>query len=118
VVEASIVVHGERTHVFLNGEHYLIELMDPLAHVGEQVQAEGNLRAITPGRVVALLAKPGARVLKGAPLVILEAMKMEHTTRAPEDGVCESFNVVVGDLVAEGSELVKFIADSARETNP
>jgi 3-methylcrotonyl-CoA carboxylase alpha subunit len=118
VIEASIVVHGERTHVFLNGEHYLIELMDPLAHVGEQVQAEGNLRAITPGRVVALLAKPGARVLKGAPLVILEAMKMEHTTRAPEDGVCESFNVVVGDLVAEGSELVKFIADSARETNP
>jgi 3-methylcrotonyl-CoA carboxylase alpha subunit len=57
---------------------------------------------------VALLVEPGARVVKGQPLLILEAMKMEHTTSAPADGICEAFNVAVGEQVSEGAELVRF----------
>ena len=55
-----------------------------------------------------MLVKPGARVARGEPLLILEAMKMEHTLCAPADGVCEAFNAAVGEQVTEGSELVQF----------
>jgi 3-methylcrotonyl-CoA carboxylase alpha subunit len=58
-----------------------------------------------PGRVIALLAEPGP-VEKGAPLLILEAMKMEHTIRAPAAGMLKGFRYAVGDQVAEGAELV------------
>nr|WP_230371379.1 acetyl-CoA carboxylase biotin carboxyl carrier protein subunit [Paludibacterium denitrificans] len=44
-----------------------------------------------PGRVVALVAAAGASVSKGAPLLIVEAMKMEHTVTAPADGVVKAF---------------------------
>jgi 3-methylcrotonyl-CoA carboxylase alpha subunit len=61
-----------------------------------------------PGKVIALLAEPGAAVEKGAPLLVLEAMKMEHTISAPRAGTVKSFRYVAGDQVAEGVELVEF----------
>ncbi len=109
-LQAQVISERWRYDVFLQGAHFSLELVDPLAHVGEEATAEGGIRALMPGRVVALLAEPGARVGKGQPLLILEAMKMEHTLSAPADGVCEGFNVAVGDQVAEGADLVKFKA--------
>jgi 3-methylcrotonyl-CoA carboxylase alpha subunit len=94
--------------VFINGAHHVIQWHDPLAHVAEQALAEGGIRALMPGKVVALLVQPGARVLTGEPLLVLEAMKMEHTTCAPADGICEAFKVALGEQVAEGTELVQF----------
>jgi 3-methylcrotonyl-CoA carboxylase alpha subunit len=111
ILKADVSVQGSRCDVFLEGRHHIIERIDPLAHVGEAVAAEGGIRALMPGKVVALLVETGAHVVKGQPLLILEAMKMEHTTTAPADGVCEGFNVAVGEQVAEGTELVKFHAD-------
>jgi 3-methylcrotonyl-CoA carboxylase alpha subunit len=111
--EASVVLRGKRCDVFLNSNHFIIELVDPLAHVGEPAETEGHLRALMPGRVVALLVKAGARVERGEPLLILEAMKMEHTMSAPANGVCEAFNVEIGEQVTEGRELVRFRADVA-----
>ena len=61
-----------------------------------------------PGKVIALLAKPGAVVDKGAPLLVLEAMKMEHTITAPRAGTVKSFRCAAGEQVAEGVELVEF----------
>jgi 3-methylcrotonyl-CoA carboxylase alpha subunit len=104
--DATSLVRDGRCDVFLRGVHHRFEYVDPLAHVGEQAVAEGNIRAIMPSRIVALLVKPGARVARGEPLLILEAMKMEHTLGAPADGICEAFNVAVGEQVTEGSELV------------
>jgi 3-methylcrotonyl-CoA carboxylase alpha subunit len=112
VVTARAIIEGERCDVFIDGRHYPVERIDPLSHVGEVASAEGGIRALMPGRVVALLVAPGAHVTKGTPLLILEAMKMEHTTFAPADGVCEAFNVAVGEQVSEGSELVKFNNDA------
>jgi 3-methylcrotonyl-CoA carboxylase alpha subunit len=111
-LRADVILDAGRCDVFLEGDHYTLDLLDPLAHVGEDVAAEGGIRALMPGRVVALLVEPGAHVQKGQPLLILEAMKMEHVTGAPADGVCEAFNVAVGDQVSEGVELVRFKADS------
>ncbi len=107
-VRADAILKGERCDVFIDADHFLLERIDPLAHVGEIASDESGIRALMPGRVVALLVEPGARVVKGQPLLILEAMKMEHTTSAPADGICEAFNVAVGEQVSDGAELVRF----------
>jgi len=60
-----------------------------------------------PGKVIRVLAQAGARVAKGDALVILEAMKMEHTIAAPRDGVIAQVFFAAGELVAEGAELLK-----------
>jgi len=52
------------------------------------------------------MVKPGDSVEKGASLVVLEAMKMEHTIAAPAAGVVVAVNYGVGDRVAEGADLV------------
>jgi propionyl-CoA carboxylase alpha chain/3-methylcrotonyl-CoA carboxylase alpha subunit len=67
--------------------------------------SDGSLRAPMPGKIVAAPAKPGDSVAKGAPVVVLEAMKMEHALVAPFDGVVESVAAAVGDQVGEGAVL-------------
>jgi 3-methylcrotonyl-CoA carboxylase alpha subunit len=81
----------------------------PKHHGGEGQGVEGRLVAPMPGRVVAWLAEPGSDVEKGAPLLILEAMKMEHTITAPSAGKLEGFRFAVGEQVTEGAELVDFV---------
>ena len=63
--------------------------------------------------VVKLAVADGDPVVKGDLVLVLEAMKMEHTTCAPSDGVCQAFKVTVGEQVSEGAELVEFISEPA-----
>jgi 3-methylcrotonyl-CoA carboxylase alpha subunit len=65
-----------------------------------------------PGKVIALVATVGVRVEKGAALLILEAMKMEHTITAPAAGRLKAFCYAVGDQVGDGAELVEFEAET------
>jgi 3-methylcrotonyl-CoA carboxylase alpha subunit len=81
-------------------------LVDPLAHAGEEDVHGGHLMAPMSGTVVAVLVEPGERVGKGTPLMILEAMKMEHTIAAPAAGVVAAVNFRAGDRVKEGADLV------------
>lgn len=72
------------------------------------------LLALMPGKVIALVAAEGAKVEeKGAPLLILEAMKMEHTITAPAAGTVKAFRFGVGDQAGDGAELVEFEAAAA-----
>lgn len=73
----------------------------------------GNLNAPMNGTLVALLVDEGTEVHKGDTLLVMEAMKMEHTIIAPSDGVVTEFYFQAGDLVDGGSELLAFEA-----TNP
>ena len=107
---ATVVVAGEKRHVFLHGRCFVLAAVDPLYHAGEGGGAEGGLTAPMPGKVIALVASAGARVDKGAPLLILEAMKMEHTICAPAAGTVKAFRYAVGEQVSDGAELVDFEA--------
>ncbi|MBK8336955.1 MAG: acetyl/propionyl/methylcrotonyl-CoA carboxylase subunit alpha [Sterolibacteriaceae bacterium] len=109
-LEAVVVVAAEKRHVFLHGRAWLLVRVDPLGHAGEAGAAEGGLVAPMPGKVIALIARAGEAVAKGAPLLVLEAMKMEHTIAAPRDGVVRAFRYAVGEQVADGAELVDFAA--------
>ncbi|MDN5917675.1 MAG: biotin/lipoyl-binding protein, partial [Pseudonocardia sp.] len=65
----------------------------------------GSLLAPMPGTVIRVLAEPGSAVEAGRPLVVLEAMKMEHTVAAPVDGVVGQITVAHGDQVDTGQVL-------------
>ncbi len=103
---ATVVALGESRHVFAGGAHRRLRLIDPLAHAGEVEAHGGHLIAPMSGTVIAVMVKVGDRVAKGAPLVILEAMKMEHTIVAPSDGIVSAVNFRAGERVGEGADLV------------
>jgi 3-methylcrotonyl-CoA carboxylase alpha subunit len=65
-----------------------------------------------PGKVIAISVKTGDAVKAGAPLVVLEAMKMEHTLRATSDGIVARLNVALGDQVTDGALIVALEAPS------
>ncbi len=99
---------GERMHVFDGSAHYALDVVDRLAHAGEDDHPQGGLVAAMPGRISALLAEPGVTVDKDTPLLVMEAMKMEYTVRAPAKGIVKGFHYQVGDQVADGATLVDF----------
>ena len=72
--------------------------------------ADAGLAAPMNGTIVALLADVGSTVEADAPLLVMEAMKMEHTIRAPAAGVVQAFYYQPGDLVDGGAELLDFAA--------
>jgi 3-methylcrotonyl-CoA carboxylase alpha subunit len=90
------------------GQRVLFELYDPYHYVAQAAGNEGRLTAMMPGRVVKLLAKAGDMVKKGQPLIIMEAMKMEHTIVSPKDGVIDRAAFAEGELVPADAVLFAF----------
>ncbi|AXA93345.1 acetyl/propionyl/methylcrotonyl-CoA carboxylase subunit alpha [Massilia sp. YMA4] len=109
-VQGCVRRDGDAFHVFVGGGHHTLHYNDPLAHAGEVESEGGRLTAPMPGKVVAVLAKQGQDVKKGEPLVIMEAMKMEHTIAAPHDGTVDEVLYAVGDQVTDGAPLLAFRA--------
>jgi 3-methylcrotonyl-CoA carboxylase alpha subunit len=96
-------------HLFSEGGYRRISLRDEL-HGLDVDAGGGTLAAPMPGKIVAVMVKPGQKVDKGTPLVVLEAMKMEHTITAPADGVVKEIHYAPGEQVLEGAELIAFEA--------
>ena len=105
---ASVVSVDEMRTVFLQGSTYSLLRDDALHRVDAGDSHGGGLTAPMPGKVVALLAQPGQKVDKGTPLLILEAMKMEHTITAPAAGTVKTFCYAAGEQVSDGAALVEF----------
>jgi len=105
---ASVVAVDDKRIIFLNGSTYSLLRDDPLHRVDAGDSQGGGLTAPMPGKVVALLAQPGQKVDKGTPLLILEAMKMEHTITAPAAGIVKAFCYAAGEQVGDGAALVEF----------
>ncbi|MEK0435293.1 MAG: hypothetical protein RL369_1342 [Pseudomonadota bacterium] len=110
-VVGRVIRDGDRFHVFWQGQHRVLQWSDPIAHAGEHEAEGGRLTAPMPGKIVQLMVSAGEQVTKGAPLLIMEAMKMEHTISAPANGKVETLNYAVGDQVAEGAQLLSFVAE-------
>jgi 3-methylcrotonyl-CoA carboxylase alpha subunit len=107
-LRAAVVASNERRHVFFEGRAWPLAVVDTLHVGGTGEEVAGGLRAPMPGKVIALAVEPGTQVEKGAPLLVLEAMKMEHTISAPRKGVVKAFRFAPGDQVSDGAELVDF----------
>lgn len=75
--------------------------------------AEGSLLAPLPASVVSVAVEPGQHVATGATIVVLEAMKMQHTITAPHGGVVEELNVAPGQQVESGAVLAVIEGDEA-----
>jgi len=104
--KARAVRDGRDWHIFIGGAHRRLTLHDELE--GLDIDAGGgSLAAPMPGKVIAVMVKAGEKVSKGAPLLILEAMKMEHTIFAPGDGVVKEIHYAAGEQVPEGAELLR-----------
>ena len=96
--------------VFADGTSRTLRLVDPLDVTQYEAVAsgEGAVRAPLPGKIIDLRVKAGDKVSKGQALLVLEAMKMEHTLAAPADGTVKTVRYAVGEQVTEGAELVEF----------
>ncbi len=107
-LQVDVVVAGERRIVFHAGRAWPLVCVDALHQQGTGDDSHGGLMAPMPGKVIAWLVEPGTKVDKGAPLLVLEAMKMEHTLQAPAAGVVKGFKYAPGEQVGEGVALVEF----------
>jgi 3-methylcrotonyl-CoA carboxylase alpha subunit len=101
---ASAVRAGEDWHVFCNGDYRRFSLAALAAEVDDA--SGGSLAAPMPGKIIKVLAQAGAQVAKGDALLILEAMKMEHTITAPAAGRVKEIHYGAGEQVLEGAELI------------
>ncbi|WPZ34120.1 acetyl-CoA carboxylase biotin carboxylase subunit [Thalassobaculum sp. OXR-137] len=106
-----VIADRDRRTVLAQGRSWTVAVIDPLAGLDDASEAGGRLVAPMPAKVVAVAVSEGDSVKKGATLIVLEAMKMEHTISAPADGVVAGLPVAAGDLVEEGADLVVFEAD-------
>ncbi len=110
---ATVVRQGRDLTVLCRGHSHRLTLRDPL-EAGEDGETEvGALTAPLPGKVIQVAVSQGDTVARGEPLMIVEAMKMEHTIAAPADGVVEKIHFAVGDQVSEGAVLLVLRAPEA-----
>ncbi|MAM13914.1 MAG: methylcrotonoyl-CoA carboxylase [Rhizobiaceae bacterium] len=101
----SIVIAGSRV-LFDRGNAW--EIRQPTTQTAQSSSStgDGSILSPLPGLITSVDIQPGQKVAKGDRLVIVEAMKMEHTLRAPFDGLIEAIKVAVGSKVSEGHLVV------------
>ncbi|MFT5452894.1 MAG: 3-methylcrotonyl-CoA carboxylase alpha subunit [Enterobacterales bacterium] len=104
-IDVEVVEHAEKLHLLSHGQTVELGFVNN-DHDDNSVQSEGNLTAPMPGRVIAVNVNAGDTVAENQPLLILEAMKMEHTISAPTAGVVSEILYKVGELVEDGAELI------------
>jgi acyl-CoA carboxylase subunit alpha len=107
----DIVSVNERYYVSSTLGSQVIERLP--RHPIHQVALEGGFASSPmPGQVLKILVGVGQQVTPDEPLIILEAMKMEHTMRAAVDGVVEEILVKQGDIVGPGQTLIRITTDN------
>ncbi len=105
VISAGLFVNQQQVNVFSNGT-YTFEFPDPLSADETDGAGGDQIVAPMPGLIKVVSVKPGDQVVQGDVLLVLEAMKMEHTLTAPRDGVIAEVPGVVEAQVESGAVLV------------
>ena len=101
-----VAVHDSTLTLFEHDATTRFEVIDPLATSTAGTAAGGSLNAPMPGKILATYVTVGQTVQRGDALVLMEAMKMEHTISAPDDGVVAEVCYGEGDTVDDGAVLV------------
>ena len=118
VLHLDVDGHRQQATLASTADGFTLYLADGACHFHEVLpdtgesdsnDANAGLAAPMNGTLVTLLVEPGTTVEMGTPLLVMEAMKMEHTIKAPEDGKVETFYYQPGDLVDGGAELLSFL---------
>jgi len=104
-VRAHVVKVGSTRYVALGGHSWRLEPPKPVGRKREV--GGGSLHATMPGKVLDVLVEEGQEVEAGAPLVLLEAMKMELRITAPNAGIVRKVHVSAGEIVDQGQSLVE-----------
>jgi biotin carboxyl carrier protein len=105
---------GDRVFVACGGSVYEVRRDSPAAARGRRAgtgEHGAGLLAPMPGRVRKTLVRPGEKIAKGDVVLVLEAMKMEHAIRAPQDGIVTKLDHRDGDLVEAGTVLAEITAE-------
>jgi len=105
---------GDDLTIMLGGVNHKLTVIDPLKPAHSEASGVGKLTAPMPGKLTQVLVAAGDAVKRGAPLLVVEAMKMEHTITAPMDGTIDRVRYAVGDLVEDGAELIAFVDEKAK----
>ncbi|MFT7405336.1 acetyl/propionyl/methylcrotonyl-CoA carboxylase subunit alpha [Zhongshania sp.] len=117
VMKADINGRKLTATISAHGGSYSLFSAEPTLHfaihgpdLGDNSNDAGEDQLVAPmnGTVVSHLVETSSSVVKGTPLMIMEAMKMEHTIRAPADGIVKAFYFQAGELVSGGAELIQF----------
>jgi len=98
---------GDSLYLEWDDELHHIQRLDPIAEAEASHQHHGGLTAPMNGSIVRVLVEAGQQVEAGTALVVLEAMKMEHSIRAPHAGIVKALYCSEGELVSEGAALVE-----------
>jgi acetyl/propionyl-CoA carboxylase alpha subunit len=108
--ESSEIFHcvrdGETVHLFFRGVAYRLREEREGGRAAQR-HAGGGLEAPMPGKVIKVNVEPGQSVVRGAEILVVEAMKMENALRAPRDGRVKSVAARVGEMVSPGRVLVE-----------
>jgi len=107
-LSASAHVDDTMVAIWLDGRQTVFDRLDPLADVADLEESDDRLVAPMSGKVIQVLLDAGSDVEAGTPILVLEAMKMEHTIAAPADGTVSEIHFQAGDQVDEGAQLVDF----------
>ena len=105
---ANVVRLGDQLSATTPRGRYDLRLVDPFHYEPADALPDARLTALMPGRVVKVMAAAGDAVKKGQALMILEAMKMEHTITSPREGVIERVAFRENDLVPADAVLFAF----------
>ncbi|MDY3331740.1 MAG: acetyl/propionyl/methylcrotonyl-CoA carboxylase subunit alpha [Pelistega sp.] len=103
----AVVINGEDAYLFDQGKVTHLQLPNDFHHSADEQGHGSGLVAPMPGKIISLAVNAGDSVKAGQALLVMEAMKMEHTITAPADGKVEEIFYAVGDQVTEGAELIK-----------
>lgn len=107
IASAKVVAHSQGLTIFCDGQAFTFTKPDDLDHLDDDAGKSGDIVVSPmPGLVKIVLTSPGARIVNGDPLVVVEAMKMEHTLTARRDGEIADVHVKAGDHVANGATLL------------
>ena len=105
---AFVAPHRDGARVWIGASHWDIAFPNPLEGIAAHHSSEGSLKAPMPGVVTMLTTSPGDTVKAGEPILVMEAMKMEHAIKAPFDGAVKAHHFAPGDQVKDGDLLVDF----------